>query len=46
VSVEPSVHYQNGLARRTNQVVLRCQMPAGAGGRVRWKFAKVEEGKA
>jgi uncharacterized heparinase superfamily protein len=42
VTVEPSVHYEDGVAHRSSQVVLRCQMPADLGGRVRWKLARVE----
>jgi uncharacterized heparinase superfamily protein len=44
VSIEPSVHYEDGLPRRSSQVVLRSQFPSGAGGKVRWKLAQVEGG--
>jgi uncharacterized heparinase superfamily protein len=44
VSIEPSVHYENGLPRRSTQVVLRSQMPAGHGGRIRWKLTAAEVG--
>jgi uncharacterized heparinase superfamily protein len=43
VTVEPSVHYQDGQPRRCSQVVLRSPIPADTGGRVRWKLAKVEQ---
>jgi len=42
VSIEPSVHYEDGQPRRTSQIVLRGQVAADAGGRVRWKLAAVE----
>jgi uncharacterized heparinase superfamily protein len=42
VTVEPSVHYEDGLARRTAQVVLKSQIPVATGGRVRWKLARME----
>lgn len=42
VAVEPSVHYEGGLPRRAMQIVLRSQMPAATGGRIRWKLAQVE----
>jgi uncharacterized heparinase superfamily protein len=44
VTVEPSVHYEDGVAQRSSQVVLRCEMPVDTGGRVRWKLARVEAG--
>ena len=42
VSIEPSVHYENGQPRRSSQVVLRGQVPTAHGGRVRWKLAAAE----
>lgn len=42
VSVEPSLHIDNGIARRTVQVVLRAQASADKGGRVRWKLSRAE----
>lgn len=42
VSLEASVHLENGLARRTAQVVLRGQASADKGGRVRWKLSRAE----
>jgi uncharacterized heparinase superfamily protein len=38
VVIEPSVHYQDGRARRTQQIVLRGQARMDAGARVRWKL--------
>lgn len=42
VSIEPSVHYEDGQPRRSTQVVLRGQVPTAHGGRVRWKLAAAE----
>jgi uncharacterized heparinase superfamily protein len=42
VSIEPSVHFIDGRARLTSQVVLRGRLRADRGGRVRWKLALVE----
>ena len=42
VSVEPSLHIENGVQRRTVQVVLRGQASADKGGRVRWKLSRAE----
>jgi len=42
VLVEPSMHYQNGEPRRTQQIVLRGQIRGDQGGRVRWKLTKAE----
>jgi uncharacterized heparinase superfamily protein len=39
VSIEPSAHFQNGVARRSVQVVLRARARSDTGGRVRWKLA-------
>jgi uncharacterized heparinase superfamily protein len=39
VALEPSVHYQLGLPRRTQQIVLRGQARLAAGARVRWKLS-------
>lgn len=37
--LEPSTNYQNGLPRRSQQVVLRGQTRLDAGARVRWKLS-------
>jgi uncharacterized heparinase superfamily protein len=42
VSIEPSVHFEDGRPRRSSQVVLRGRLRADRGGRVRWKLAPVE----
>lgn len=42
VTVEPSVVFENGLPRRSSQVVLRGRLRADRGGRVRWKLAAAE----
>lgn len=42
VVIEPSVFYQDGQPRRSNQVVLRGQARQSAGARVRWKLAAAE----
>ena len=42
VSVEPSLHIEGGLQRRTVQVVLRGQASGDKGGRVRWKLSRAE----
>ncbi len=42
VSVEPSLHIENGVQRRTVQVVLRGQASDDKGGRVRWKLSRAE----
>lgn len=42
VSVEPSIHIDNGVTRRTVQVVLRGQASTDKGGRIRWKLSKAE----
>jgi uncharacterized heparinase superfamily protein len=42
VAIEASVFYQDGLPRRTQQVVLRGQARLDAGARVRWKIAAAE----
>ena len=44
VSIEHSVHYENGQARRSTQVVLRSHLPAGEGGKIRWKLAAMTRG--
>ena len=46
VAIEASVFYQDGLPRRTQQVVLRGQARLDAGARVRWKIAAAEGGAA
>lgn len=45
VSIEHSVHYENGQPRRASQVVLRTQVPCTTGGKVRWKLAKAKAGE-
>lgn len=45
VALEQSVVFENGLARRSTQVVLRGRLRADRGGRVRWKLA-VADGAA
>ncbi|MFA7263189.1 MAG: heparinase II/III family protein [Caulobacter sp.] len=42
VSVEPSLHIEGGVQRRTVQVVLRGQASDDKGGRVRWKLSRAE----
>jgi uncharacterized heparinase superfamily protein len=42
VVLEPSVQFQNGLPRRSVQVVLRGMINAGGPTRVRWKLTPVE----
>lgn len=42
VLIEPSVHFENGVARNTSQVVLRGQARSDSGGRIRWKLAQAE----
>ena len=42
VVIEPSVYYQDGQPRRSNQVVLRGQARQSAGARIRWKLAAAE----
>jgi uncharacterized heparinase superfamily protein len=42
VSVEPSVHFDGGEARRSSQIVLRGQARPDKGGRIRWKLALAE----
>jgi uncharacterized heparinase superfamily protein len=42
VSIEPSLHYEDGAARRSSQVVLRGQARSDTGGRIRWKLAQAE----
>jgi uncharacterized heparinase superfamily protein len=39
VVIEPSVHYQDGRPRRSQQIVLRGQARMDVGARVRWKLA-------
>lgn len=43
VSIEHSVHYQNGQPRHSSQIVLRAQVSSLTGARVRWKLAPVEQ---
>ncbi len=42
VSIEPSVHLEDGRPRRAEMVVLRARLRADRGGRVRWKLALAE----
>ncbi len=42
VMLEPSIQFQNGLPRRSVQVVLRGLINAGGPTRVRWKLTPVE----
>lgn len=47
VVLEPSVHYRQGQARRSQQIVLRGQARIAEGARVRWKLsaaARVDAG--
>jgi uncharacterized heparinase superfamily protein len=45
VSIEHSVHYDDGQPKRASQVVLRSAFPTATGGKVRWKFAKAKAGE-
>jgi uncharacterized heparinase superfamily protein len=42
VAIETSVYFQDGLPRRSQQVVLRGQARLDAGAKVRWKLAAAE----
>jgi uncharacterized heparinase superfamily protein len=42
VEIEPSVHFHEGQARRTNQIVLRGQVRIETGARIRWKLVGAE----
>ncbi len=42
VSIESSVHLEDGRPRRAEMVVLRARLRADRGGRVRWKLALAE----
>ncbi|MDP3175647.1 MAG: heparinase II/III family protein, partial [Phenylobacterium sp.] len=42
VEVEPSIYFQQGMPRRTSQVVLRGQVRLDSGARIRWKLAHAE----
>ena len=42
VSIESSVFFQDGQARRTSQIVLRGQVRQETGARLRWKLAAAE----
>jgi uncharacterized heparinase superfamily protein len=46
VVIEPSVHYQDGEARRSNQIVLRGQVRLDTGAKIRWKLARAEAAPA
>jgi uncharacterized heparinase superfamily protein len=38
VAIEPSVHYQDGQPRRSQQIILHGQARLDAGAAVRWKL--------
>ncbi|RAK57367.1 heparinase II/III family protein [Phenylobacterium deserti] len=40
VAIEPSVHYERGMPRRSQQIVLRGQARLESGARVRWKLSQ------
>ena len=42
VALEPTVVFENGLPRRSTQVVLRGRLRADRGGRVRWKLTAAD----
>ncbi|MES2035047.1 MAG: heparinase II/III family protein [Pseudomonadota bacterium] len=42
VAIQPSLYVDDGVARRTVQVVLRGQASSDKGGRVRWKLSRAE----
>ena len=42
VVLEPSVHFEGGIPRRSVQVVLKGEAAPNASSRVRWKLAPVE----
>lgn len=42
VAIETSVHFQDGQARRAQQIVLRGQARMDVGARVRWKLAQAD----
>ncbi|HEY8615397.1 heparinase II/III family protein [Phenylobacterium sp.] len=42
VGLEPSVHYQDGQPRRSQQIVLRGQARLEQGARIRWKLSAAE----
>lgn len=42
VLIEPSIHFEDGVARNSSQVVLRGQARSDSGGRIRWKLAQAE----
>jgi len=44
VSIEHSVHYENGQPRRSTQVVLRSHVSTSEGGKIRWKLAAMTRG--
>ncbi len=46
VALEPSVYFENGLPRRTLQIVLRGQVDLNGEARVRWKLAPVDPSEA
>jgi uncharacterized heparinase superfamily protein len=42
VMIEPSVHFEDGLPRRSQQIVLRGQVRMDVGARIRWKLTTAE----
>lgn len=42
VSLEASAHFQDGQARRAQQIVLKGQVRLDKGGRIRWKLSRAE----
>ncbi len=42
ISLEPSAYFQDGVAKRTQQIVLRGHARADAGAKVRWALARAE----
>ena len=42
ISLEPSAYFQDGVAKRTQQVVLRGHARADAGAKVRWALARAK----
>jgi uncharacterized heparinase superfamily protein len=46
VEIEPSIHFHEGQARRTNQIVLRGQVRIETGAKIRWKLVGAETSPA
>ena len=44
--IETSIYFEEGKARRTQQIVLHGQARAESGGKLRWKFASAAPGKS